>query len=90
MKNLNRRSKRHVSVSPTIVRVRELPPVEIGYDVRNIQDLSVYHVERVPIPTDEEISELIARAKQHMQDMKIYLPLVADGLVRQNVGARRL
>lgn len=89
MQKLRIRAKRHVSVTANIIRVRELPPAEIGYDVQNEQDLQRLHVSKGPMPTDEELADLMARAIKNRQNMKVYLPLVADGLVRQNVGARR-
>ena len=87
--NTRTRSKRHVSVSAHVIRTRELPPSEQGYDVNNKHDMEALHATNVKKLTKVELADLIARAKAHMKDMNVYLPLSADGLVNQRIGARR-
>ena len=87
--NTRTRSKRHVSVSAHVIRTRELPPAEQGYDVNNKHDMEALHATNVKKLTKVELADLIARAKAHMKDMNVYLPLSADGLVGQLVGKRR-
>ena len=89
MPNLRTRSKRHISVTAHVIRTRELPPAEQGYDVKNKQDMEALHATKGKKPTKVELADLIARATAHMREMKIHLPLVVDGLVRQSIGARR-
>ena len=83
------RSKRHVSVSAHVIRTRELPQAEQGYDVNNKHDMEALHATKGKKPTKAELDDLVARAKAHMKDMNVYLPLSADGLVGQLVGKRR-
>ena len=89
MPNLRTRSKRHISVTAHVIRTRELPPAEQGYDVNNKHDMEALHATNVKKLTKVELADLIARAKAHMKDMNVYLPLSADGLVGQLVGKRR-
>ena len=83
------RSKRHVSVSAHVIRTRELPPAEQGYDVKSKKDLEAFHATKGKMPMKAELDDLLARAKAHMREMNVYLPLSADGLVGQLVGKRR-
>ena len=87
--NTRTRSKRHVSVSAHVIRTRELPPSEQGYDVNNKHDLEALHATKGKKPMKAELDDLLARAKAHMREMNVYLPLSADGLVNQRIGARR-
>ena len=87
--NTRTRSKRHVSVSAHVIRTRELPPSEQGYDVNNKHDMEALHATKGKKPTKAELDDLVARAKVHMREMNVYLPLSADGLVNQRIGARR-
>ena len=89
MPNLRTRSKRHVSVSAHVIRTRELPPAEQGYDVKSKKDLEAFHATKGKMPMKAELDDLLARAKAHMREMNVYLPLSADGLVNQRIGARR-
>ena len=87
--NTRTRSKRHVSVSAHVIRTRELPPSEQGYDVKSKKDLEAFHATKGKMPMKAELDDLLARAKAHMREMNVYLPLSADGLVGQLVGKRR-
>ena len=87
--NTRTRSKRHVSVTAHAIRTRELPPAEQGYDVKSKKDLEAFHVTKGKIPTKAELDDLLVRATAHMREMNVYLPLSADGLVNQQIGARR-
>ena len=87
--NTRTRSKRHVSVTAHVIRTRELPPAEQGYDVNNKHDMEALYATKGKKPTKAELDDLLARAKAHMREMNVYLPLSADGLVGQLVGKRR-
>ena len=88
MFNFTNRSKRHISVSRHAIRVRELPPAEVGYDVKSEQDLALFHVGHGKVPTQEEIASMILRAKLNIKNSTVYLPLNADGLMAQRGAVR--
>ena len=83
MFNFTNRSKRHISVTRHAIRVRELPPAEVGYDVTSEQDLALFHVGHGKVPTQTEIASMILRAKANIKYSTVYLPLNADGLIGQ-------
>jgi len=89
MINLTRRSKRHVSVTSTAIRTRELAPAELGYNVKDAKDLASYHAMHGKVPTQAEIADMIARAKANLKDLNTYLPLSADGLMGRSVWGER-
>ena len=88
MFNFTNRSKRHVSVTRNAIRVRELPPAEVGYDVTSEQDLALFHVGHGKVPTQTEIQDMILRAKLNIKNSTVYLPLNADGLMAQRGAVR--